>query len=173
MKIIFLDVDGVLNGNFWNETHQKEISDFTKVDATRVRLLAKLVNDTGAKVVMHSAWRNMFDENMMPCGRLSQKLYDILKSNGIVIYDKTPDFSTEDIRKTKKFSLVKASEIFAWLDTHSDVESWVVLEDLDLNNDIIAQHQIRTNQDIGLLPEDVENAKTILNIPIQQKARKV
>lgn len=164
MKIIFLDVDGVLNGNFWNETHQKEISDFTKVDATRVRLLAKLVDDTGANVVMHSAWRSMFDENMMPRGKLSQKLYDILKSEGITIYDKTPDFSTEEIRKTKKFSLVKASEILAWLNTHSDIESWVVLEDLDLNNDIIAQHQILTNQDIGLLPEDVENAKTILNI---------
>lgn len=26
-KIIFLDIDGVLNYNFWNENHQNEISD--------------------------------------------------------------------------------------------------------------------------------------------------
>ena len=28
-KIVFLDIDGVLNSNFWNENHQKEISDGT------------------------------------------------------------------------------------------------------------------------------------------------
>ena len=29
MKVIFLDIDGVLNSNFWNDTHQREISDGT------------------------------------------------------------------------------------------------------------------------------------------------
>lgn len=26
-KVIFLDIDGVLNSNFWNDSHQKEISE--------------------------------------------------------------------------------------------------------------------------------------------------
>lgn len=29
MKVIFLDIDGVLNSNFRNDTHQREISDET------------------------------------------------------------------------------------------------------------------------------------------------
>ena len=31
MKVIFLDIDGVLNSNFWNDTHQREISDGTLI----------------------------------------------------------------------------------------------------------------------------------------------
>ena len=32
MKVIFLDIDGVLNSNFWNDTHQREISDGTLIE---------------------------------------------------------------------------------------------------------------------------------------------
>ena len=42
-RIIFLDIDGVLNSNFWNDSHQREISDGTLVDAEKVRLLGMLV----------------------------------------------------------------------------------------------------------------------------------
>ena len=31
-RIIFLDIDGVLNSNLWNNTQQKEISDGTLID---------------------------------------------------------------------------------------------------------------------------------------------
>ncbi len=26
-KVLFLDIDGVLNSNFWNDSHQREIGD--------------------------------------------------------------------------------------------------------------------------------------------------
>lgn len=39
MKVIFLDIDGVLNSNFWNDTHQREISDGTLIDEEKVMLL--------------------------------------------------------------------------------------------------------------------------------------
>lgn len=163
MKIIFLDVDGVLNGNFWNETHQKEISDLTKIDMKCVHLLSELVRETGANVVMHSAWRSMFNNQMQPMGKMSKKLYDMLRSAGVTLYDRTPDFATEEIRKAKKYSLVKAKEILAYLKSHKDVDSWVVLEDLDLHNEKVSVHQVRTNQDTGLTPENIRAAKKILN----------
>lgn len=40
MKVIFLDIDGVLNSNFWSGTHQREISDGTfiiKVSRFRIK----------------------------------------------------------------------------------------------------------------------------------------
>ena len=44
MKVVFLDIDGVLNSNFWNDTHQREISDGTLIDEEKVKILATLVN---------------------------------------------------------------------------------------------------------------------------------
>lgn len=35
-RIIFLDIDGVLNSNLWNNTQQKEISDGTLIDEEKV-----------------------------------------------------------------------------------------------------------------------------------------
>ena len=53
-KIIFLDIDGVLNSIFWNDEHQKEISDGTLIDKEKIMLLAKLVSRTNAKIILHS-----------------------------------------------------------------------------------------------------------------------
>jgi histidinol phosphatase-like enzyme len=36
MKVVFLDVDGVLNSDFWNDIHQKEISDGTLIDEEKI-----------------------------------------------------------------------------------------------------------------------------------------
>ena len=49
----------------------------------------------------------------------------------------TPDLTTDEIRKTKKFSKVKADEILMWLKNCPDVYSWVVLDDLELHNDSV------------------------------------
>lgn len=32
MNVIFLDIDGVLNSNLWNENHQKEIKEWMLID---------------------------------------------------------------------------------------------------------------------------------------------
>ena len=50
MKVIFLDIDGVLNSSFWNESHQMEISDGTLIDQEKIELLAELVNKTDSRV---------------------------------------------------------------------------------------------------------------------------
>ena len=74
----------------------------------------------------------------------------------------TPDLTTEEIRKTKKFSLVKAEEILLWLKSHNDVNEWVVLDDLDLHNAQVEKHQVMPDQTIGLTLADVEKAVKIL-----------
>ena len=74
----------------------------------------------------------------------------------------TPDLTTEEIRRTKKFSLVKGEEILLWLRLHHDVTEWVVLDDLDLHNVRIEQHQVKPDQTTGLTLADVEKAVKIL-----------
>lgn len=52
-KVIFLDIDGVLNSDFWNTDHQKEISDGKYIDTEKVKLLSKLVKKAEADIILH------------------------------------------------------------------------------------------------------------------------
>lgn len=45
-NVLFLDIDGVLNSNFWNESHQTDISDGTLIDEKKIKLLARLVKES-------------------------------------------------------------------------------------------------------------------------------
>ncbi len=78
------------------------------------------------------------------------------------IFDVMPDFATEDIKKTKKFSLIKANEILSWLELHEGIEKWIVIDDLDLHNELVLKHQIKTDQTVGLTKQDIETAEKML-----------
>lgn len=108
-KVLFLDIDGVLNSNFWNDSHRAEISDGTLIDEEKIKLLAILVKETGAEIILHSGWRFWFDAELKPLCTEAAKLTALLAKENLYISGVTPDLTTEEIRKTKKFSLVKAS----------------------------------------------------------------
>ncbi len=161
-KVIFLDIDGVLNSNFWNDSHQREISDGTLIDEEKIKLLACLVKKTNSKIILHSGWRTWFDSELMPLRIEAKKVTQLVEKERLRTDGITPDITTEEIRKTKKFSLVKADEILLWLKLNNDVTNWVVLDDLDLHNIQVAQHQVKPDQTVGLTAQDVERAVTIL-----------
>ena len=162
VRVIFLDIDGVLNSNFWNENHQAEISEGALIDIEKVRLLSKLVKNTDAKIILHSGWKFWFDSSLHPLRKEAEHLKMLFEQESLMIVDVTPDYSTEEIKKSKKFSLVKASEILAWLDEHKEVDKWIVIDDLDLHNSEIEAHQIKTDPHIGLAKEDVHKAEFML-----------
>ncbi len=161
-NVLFLDIDGVLNSNFWIDSHQTEISDGTLIDEEKISLLAVLIKETDAEIILHSGWRFWFDTELKPLCTEARKLVELLAKENLYISGVTPDLTTEEIRKTKKFSLVKADEILLWISLHNDVTAWVVLDDLDLHNEQIKRHQVKTDQTTGLTPEDVEQAVKIL-----------
>ncbi len=168
MKVIFLDIDGVLNSNMWNDSHQKEISQGILIDKEKIKLLASLIKNSDYKIILHSGWRIWFNSETKPVSKEAKILVDLLAYEGLIIDGITPDLTTEDIRKSKKFSLVKADEIRTWLKLHNDVTGWVVLDDLNLNNDQVELHQVKPDQTIGLTLENIKDAEKILSrkIPI-------
>lgn len=168
-NIIFLDIDGVLNSDKWRYEHEKEIKEGILIDAEKIHLLGQLVENTDAKIVLHSGWKFWFDMEMMPLRKEAGIFLRLLREEGIYIEDCTPDLTTEEIRETKKFSLVKADEILKWLSEHTEVKNWVVLDDLDLNHIEIAKHQIRTNGSIGLTWENIIQAEKMLLGNFQSK----
>ena len=107
-RVLFLDVDGVLNSNFWNDRHQKEISDGTLIDEEKIKILAPMIKRVGAKIVLHSGWRFWFDDDMKPLRPEATRLVEMLRREGLSLVGRTPDLTTEEIRRNKKFSLVKA-----------------------------------------------------------------
>ena len=166
MKILFLDIDGVLNrqtpdivssGN--EETERQD----EKIEEEKLRLLSRLVHKTGAALILHSGWRFRFDKDGSPVHPAAKRLCDRMKEYGLAFSGFTPDLSDEAIRKTRRFSLVKAKEILLWLqEQRTDVESWAVLDDLDLNDGRVHSHQVKTDGRIGLTEEDVKRAERIL-----------
>lgn len=161
-KVIFLDIDGVLNSNFRNDGHPGEISEGTLIDKEKVVLLAELVSRTDAEIILHSGWRFWFDREGKPVRREAESLAKMLADEGLEISGMTPDLTTEEIRKTKKFSLVKADEILLWLKLHPEVSGWTVLDDLALHDGLVAMHQVKTDPAAGLTREDLAEAERIL-----------
>jgi hypothetical protein len=149
MKVIFLDIDGVLNSEKFFKNNPS-----VAIDRNSVSILKDIIDKTGAVIVMSSGWKLWFDDNMMPRHRYSKYLFDILCEFDIKLYGKTPDFSTDEIRINKIFSYVKAEEIIAWLDNHENVDKYVIIDDLDLKNEEINAHLIKTNGQIGITEED-------------------
>ena len=161
-SVIFLDIDGVLNSNFWNDRHQTEIGDGTLIDEEKIKLLAHLVRETNSEIILHSGWRFWFDSGLKPLCKEANKLVELLEKEDLHIIGVTPNLTTEEIRKTKKFSLVKADEILLWINLHNDVTEWVVLDDLDLHNAQMERHQVKPDQTVGLTLENVKQAVKIL-----------
>ena len=158
MKVIFLDIDGVLNSEGFLKNNPKET-----IDRNSVSILKTIINKTGAVIVMSSAWKLWFDDNMMPKERHSQCLHDILGEFDIELFGKTPDFSTEEIRRNKTFSHVKAKEIIAWLRANEIFDKYVVIDDLDLKSEDINNHLVRTNGHLGITEEDAIRVINMIN----------
>ena len=99
MKVIFLDVDGVLNSDFPTR-HQLASGEW--IDRERVRLLGEIVRRTGAQLVLHSGWRFWLDEELHPLRPEAEQLLERLGEQGLRLLDKTKDLSNPDIRKNRR-----------------------------------------------------------------------
>ena len=57
-KIIFLDIDGVLNSIDYFE-HTKHCKGYSEINPKKVKLLKEIVDRTGAEIVLSSTWRDL------------------------------------------------------------------------------------------------------------------
>lgn len=163
MKLLFLDVDGVLN---CTETRVKAPSGCIGLDDDKCERLGKIVHETGALVVLTSTWktnwfRHPFITDLPKDGQyLEKKLFEY----GILIYDKTTDPSWPQ-RGEGILDFIKNSE--------EKVESFVILDDdftLNYAQCGLDKYHIKTfyskknsNTLLGLQDHHVEKAVNILN----------
>lgn len=119
MKIIFLDIDGVLNSSNWALREKESGRDpqwslFNNFDLDAIAVLNEVVERTEAKVVISSSWR-LFH----PLGHI----IGLLKKHGFKgeVIDRTPDRTKQPYRR--------GNEIQDWLDAHPEVQKFVIIDD--------------------------------------------
>ena len=135
MRVIFLDIDGVLNTN-----SDREISN------DKLKLLSELVSKTGADVVLSSSWR--YGWNKPELNKPGTRIYglkQLLKDNDIVI------------KETIGLDLTKSIQIKNYINTNM-ISNYVVLDDelIDTGN------LVQTNGDIGLTHFDCQKVAQLL-----------
>lgn len=161
MRVIFLDIDGVLNSKEFFQNRQPT-QGLNEIDEEKVKLLQQIVQATNAKIVLTSTWR-IYDK----ADKVYQHLVDVLAKYDLSIFDCTPWINEN-----------RPHEIAVWLsmwkalmDVHEHILGFVSLDD-DFTAKQYArygmQHQlIKTTfygEHGGLQPEHVQQAIDILKM---------
>lgn len=144
MKVIFLDIDGVLN-----TSHGSDDDVFTELgvlNKTLVARLNKLIADTNAKVVISSSWRILSTQ---------EEITNALESVG---------FEGEIISMTPNSShRFRGLEILEWKRGRTDVENYIILDD---DSDMLlwqTNHFYNTDCEFGLTDKIVYKSTRFLN----------
>lgn len=144
MKVIFLDVDGVLNDS---STDDRSPNGFIGLSSIMINNLKTVVDTTGACVVLTSTWKSEWDKNADNRKVDGAYLHDTLLSHGICISDKT-----EDQVSNRGFGII------SYLKEHPEIDKWVVLDDdvfFDYKELGIMDHLVRTRFGFGGLTTEL------------------
>ena len=138
-RIIFLDVDGVLNNGTWAmEMFDRGVRVYHDdlLYEPSLAQLRRIVDETGAVIVVSSSWRQITVA--------WQHLKEWLAKFGMEVFDKTPYVGG-----------VRGDDITAWFNRHSGDYSYVILDDDD-DMDGHMEHLVRTDFDEGLTEEKAD-----------------
>jgi hypothetical protein len=190
MKIVFLDIDGVLNsGKNYQEYHEAQTNDpdknpevrgrihmlhrhveklFDRENVSHLNTITEAVPET--KVVVSSSWRRFYNSREED-GLKFHHLIELLKRVGVTaeIIDRTPCHLTTRISQRTS----RGTEIHAWLLEHKDVSGFVILDDDDDMDHLRTSH-VWTNGETGLTAEDAKEAILVLGggyVPTRQRKR--
>ena len=154
MKVLFLDVDGVLNSV---ETTALCYG-FVGIDDDKVAKLHQIVAATGAHIVLSSSWKHDWE----PKDKEHQNRY------GDYLDQKLKTYNLYAIDKTHESSSGRRGEgIMKWVGTH-EVDSFIILDDewFDFKECGLSSRVIKTefySEDGGLTDAHVEFAIELLN----------
>ena len=158
-KIIFLDIDGVLNHEkfykeFTEEGHD-DMKEFfmNQIDPNSVKNLNILCDETGAKIVISSTWRHSGIEYCV----------DILTKCGLTgeIIDITPTLRDDCLRGNEILKWIKDNELL--VGPYYQFTEYVILDD---DSDMLYWQRnnfILIDRFVGLTMGNVFQAKRILN----------
>lgn len=163
MKVLFLDIDGVLNSErYYHSDEWKNISSKINngeqkysphflIDKKSIEVLNNLIKSMpDLSIIISSTWKRY--------GRYEQTK-EYLIQNGFrfesQIIDCTPELNS--------LKYCRGDEIQLWLNKHLDVSNYCIIDD---DNDMLStqlENFVQINSEVGLTEEDCEEIKRILN----------
>jgi len=160
MKIIFLDIDGVLNSRAFFlartaglEEHQDEEAHTREmIDPAAVALLNHLVEKSGAEIVISSSWRIAYSMS-----EIGHALYANGFRHRLAIIGKTTTSDGE-----------RGSQIQEWLESAGEPVTFAILDDSD-DMGVHRPRLVRTDWERGLEQHHVEQALALLAGSAQHK----
>lgn len=138
MKILFLDIDGVLN-------NIASLAEGVHLIPEKCVMLRECLKDLDVKIVISSSWRILYDLKM---------LREILRRSGlnICVYDVTP-----------KLNGCRGLEIYTWLNNNQNISQYCIIDDdadmLDEQLDFFVKCDVK----VGLTSREIRIIKDIFN----------
>jgi hypothetical protein len=151
MKIVFLDIDGVLNDSSFNPAAES-----SSLQAPLVARLNRILRATGAKVVLSSSWRYLILDRAMTI----QGFEYLLRTHGLDRGCLIGHTGADEVEETGGD---RARQIRRWLAGNQAVTAWVVLDDgaVDLGAD--SWRHVRPRREVGLTDDDATRTIAILD----------
>lgn len=190
-KILFLDVDGVLNGHDFHDGARSNTIRRSCIDA-----LSLILTETGCNVVLSSAWRYMLlckamkphgfeyllrthglcgiagkvlgttcaDEDCTHCGARFRRRYGVFRRvNGKPRLKANFDNEGHFRCGVCEKSSTRGHQIGHWLTNHGPVLSYVVLDDEDYGITEAGHPLVKTDGTTGLTLDDARRAMEVLS----------
>jgi hypothetical protein len=162
MRLIFLDIDGVLN------THEPLCPEVMcgRLHQDKVIRLNHILRTTGASIVLSSAWRYLVHRGEMNIAGMDW----LLRSHGVMSGRLLGITRTDSMREDLNFKGCepwpvhheRGQQISDWLNTEdpwiTEAASYVVIDDLDLGISLCGHPFVQTNGSLGLTEKDAERA---------------
>ena len=145
-KVLFLDVDGVLNNGEWAAHMYAQGVRVYREDLLyepSLEQLRRIVQSTGALIVVSSAWRQI--------PTCYSHLQEWLQRYGMEIFDKTPYVGGE-----------RGNDITAWFQRNPGEWQYAILDDENDMGEHLT-HLVLTDFDTGLTEKEADQCIELLN----------
>ena len=153
MKVIFLDIDGVLNCAGYRQEKMKEGHFSVVIQPEHLNRLKKIVESTDASIVLISSWRKFWQRegNIDSAGKEIEQAF---ARTGLFVADKTPVLQDGS----------RSHEVELWLRNRPYVEQFVILDDNDFYwSKKLRKHWVKCPGDTGLTDQLVETSVEVLS----------
>jgi hypothetical protein len=170
VRLIFLDVDGVLNS-----LSNRKVA----LLPDKLRLIGRICAEAGAQIVLSTTWREHPDRR----DELLQALVDVAGVAPQIFLGQTPSslvsslsIPSADGKPPERQFVSRASQVQAFLglpEVEGKVEGWCILDDMDLVQEayqgdpaaiaVIRGHFVRTDNMCGVVEEQVAEIVSILS----------
>ena len=132
MKVLFLDIDGVINSTrtcraykgFPQDLNEKDLAMF---DPVAIQLIRKLCEETNTSIVLSSTWRYY------------HTAHEIANAFDLPVIDCTPQLDAS-----------RGVEIQTWLSEHPEVTKYAIVDDIQQFLPEQQQYFVQTDDEFGL-----------------------